>query len=194
MYKGQLQGFPNEVVEKMLERQVEQGNKRDVSVFERFNRDCVNGFSWANTKEEYYFWDEVICEKNFNLFFEKYPKEEEIKLPTTEQERDKLIDTLKSMEFNKELHSKLLDFDFPLSKEELKLFKLLRMRDVYRDGWVSDKNNSEYNFWIWYREDELVIECSSYCSAQFSFQNEETAELFLKNFRKDLEEVKHLIS
>lgn len=29
MYKGQLEGFPREVVEKMLEEQEKQGNKRD---------------------------------------------------------------------------------------------------------------------------------------------------------------------
>jgi len=32
MYKGQIKDFPTEVVEKMLERQVDQGNKRDVTV------------------------------------------------------------------------------------------------------------------------------------------------------------------
>ena len=34
MYKGQLEGFPSEIVERMLKYQVEQGNKEDVSVFE----------------------------------------------------------------------------------------------------------------------------------------------------------------
>lgn len=38
MYKGQLEGFPKEIVERMLECQVEQGNSRDVSIFEE-NRD-----------------------------------------------------------------------------------------------------------------------------------------------------------
>lgn len=33
-FKGDLKGFPSEVVEKMLERQVEQGSKRDVKIFE----------------------------------------------------------------------------------------------------------------------------------------------------------------
>lgn len=76
MYKGQLKGFPKEVVEKMLERQVEQGNKRDVSVFE--DNMCAlkidGGFNWEETAEDDYFWIDVICGKNFSLFFERYPQ------------------------------------------------------------------------------------------------------------------------
>lgn len=47
-YKGELEGFP-EVVEKMLERQVEQGNKRDVSVFERSK---FIGFFFGQTRKK----------------------------------------------------------------------------------------------------------------------------------------------
>ena len=32
-YKGELKGFPHEVVEKMLDRQEEQGNERDVRLY-----------------------------------------------------------------------------------------------------------------------------------------------------------------
>jgi hypothetical protein len=74
-YKGELQGFPDEVVNKMLDRQVEQGNKRDVTVFEAGKTD---GFYWSETTEGGNFWGEVIHDKNFALFFEKYPKQETI--------------------------------------------------------------------------------------------------------------------
>lgn len=81
MYKGQIKNFPKEVVEKMLEYQVAQGNPKDVSVFEDDETSDVNqkGFSWDETGEPS-FWNKVIMKKDFELFFEKYPKNE-TKLP-----------------------------------------------------------------------------------------------------------------
>ena len=75
MYKGELEGFPSEVVEKMLEYQVAQGNKRNVSVFENYK--WVNsengGFKHLSTPEGEGWWREVLT-GNFNLFFQRYPK------------------------------------------------------------------------------------------------------------------------
>lgn len=77
MYKGELIGFPEEIVERMLDYQVEQGNPRDVSIFE----DSVSygissgGFDWDQTPEDHNFWNNVIHHKDFNLFFKKYPKQ-----------------------------------------------------------------------------------------------------------------------
>lgn len=51
MYKGQLEGFPKEVVEKMLDYQEAEGNKRDVSVFEDRVSEAFNGFGWYDTTE-----------------------------------------------------------------------------------------------------------------------------------------------
>lgn len=75
-FKNDLKGFPVEIVEKMLERQVEQGNKRDVSVFERDRTSwkLIGGFAWKDTKEGFHFWNTVITYKKFDHFFEKYPK------------------------------------------------------------------------------------------------------------------------
>ena len=73
---GQIEGFPIEVVQRMVEEQVKQGNKADVTVFQ-VTKDAdisYKGFTWANTSEGCYFWKEVINWENFNLFFEKYPK------------------------------------------------------------------------------------------------------------------------
>lgn len=82
-YKGDLKGFPKEVVERMLDLQEEQGNKRDVSVFERDR--CLwrkeGGFIWDHTPEGYGFWNNVIRRKDFALFFKKYPKGVEQKEP-----------------------------------------------------------------------------------------------------------------
>lgn len=76
-YKGDLKGFPVEVVEKMLERQVEQGNERDVRVFEEYKYcgKIMGGFRWKDTQEGDSFWNDVLDE-NFELFFQRYPKEE----------------------------------------------------------------------------------------------------------------------
>ena len=69
MYKGDLKGFPQEVVEKMLERQEDQGNPRNVSGFESrlTSSRLQGGFSW----------NDVLRDRNFKLFFRRYPKETE---------------------------------------------------------------------------------------------------------------------
>jgi hypothetical protein len=74
-YKGQLEGFPDEVVEAMLDEQERQGNKRDVSVFEkkRIANLSIGGFSWIDTKEGERFWNKVIRYKFFKRFFARYP-------------------------------------------------------------------------------------------------------------------------
>lgn len=77
-YKGDIAGFPFEVVDKMLHYQKQQGNSRNITVFEecRFKNDLDEGFSWNKTSEGYNFWQEVIGNKYFDKFFEMYPKEE----------------------------------------------------------------------------------------------------------------------
>lgn len=74
--KGDLEEFPKEIIAKILDYQEKQGNPRDVTVFEesKFSPLKIGGFDWNNTKEGFGFWDKVIDYKNFNLFFEKYPK------------------------------------------------------------------------------------------------------------------------
>ena len=83
--KGDLYGFPLEVIDKMIERQVKHGNPANVKVFE--DRATVDkdskGFTWSATEEGSEFWGEIVTEKAFDLFFKKYPKEEE---PSKEEE------------------------------------------------------------------------------------------------------------
>lgn len=73
---GQLEGFPIQVVEKMLKRQVQQGNPENVCIFQNYSSadKSLSGFDWANTPEGGDFWCEVIHNHKFELFFEKYPK------------------------------------------------------------------------------------------------------------------------
>lgn len=73
---GNIKDFPIEVVEKMIEEQVKQGNCPNVKVFQDYVTADVNdgGFSWWNTDDGNDFWLEVVGDGNFDLFFEKYPK------------------------------------------------------------------------------------------------------------------------
>lgn len=72
---GQLLDFPIEVVQKMVERQIEQGNEPDVTIFQK---DCRatrldRGFTWSSTIEGDVFWYIVIAQHRFADFFERYP-------------------------------------------------------------------------------------------------------------------------
>jgi len=73
----QLEGFPDEVIDKMLERQLEQGNKRNIEVFKKISDTgkAKGGFDWAETNEKHRFWCQVIHNRDFDLFYEKYPKQ-----------------------------------------------------------------------------------------------------------------------
>ena len=75
---GKLEGFPIEVVQRMVDYQVEQGNKDDINVFQKTNYlpSSSGGFTWDNTVEGFDFWDDVINGKEFDVFFKKYPKKE----------------------------------------------------------------------------------------------------------------------
>jgi len=74
--KGELEGFPKEVIAKMLEEQVKQGNPENVEVFEidLTSLKQEGGFRWADTDDENVFWTDVIVNKKFDVFFAKYPK------------------------------------------------------------------------------------------------------------------------
>ena len=60
----------------MIKYQVEQGNKANVSIFQK---DCSSdkdsgGFNWNETREKTNFWGEILIDKRFDMFFEMYPK------------------------------------------------------------------------------------------------------------------------
>jgi hypothetical protein len=73
---GDIKDFPIEVVEKMIEEQIKQGNCPNVAVFQNDVSADVNdgGFSWWKTDDGNDFWLEVLDGGNFDLFFKKYPK------------------------------------------------------------------------------------------------------------------------
>jgi hypothetical protein len=77
-YKGKIEGFPQHVVEALLDEQEKQGNKRDVKVFERKSiaSQSQGGFAWKDTPQGITFWCSVIVDKIFDLIPQpqKYPK------------------------------------------------------------------------------------------------------------------------
>lgn len=76
MIRGELTGVPEEVVERMLECQALQGNLRNVKVFERHlgASKFTGGFHWEETSEGESFWRRVLGCRDYDVFFDKYPK------------------------------------------------------------------------------------------------------------------------
>ena len=68
---GKLEGFPIEIVQRMVDYQA----NPDVSVFQkRLGASSISGgFTWAMSPEGSDFWGDIIVNKQFNKFFEKYP-------------------------------------------------------------------------------------------------------------------------
>lgn len=121
--------------------------------------------------------------------------------PKTPEERDQMVKDLQAIDFPKKLPSELDEdiiqgfIDGGLTLEEATLIELIRMRDTYRNGWVSDMEDSNQSKWIVFSHiSGFVVSDNYFASSCFSFQNEETAKLFLNNFEEELEQVKHLIS
>ena len=74
--KGEIKDFPIEVIEWMLTEQVEQGNKQDVTVFERSNSALTRkgGFDWKKSTR---FSNNECCKiilGDFRIFFDKFPR------------------------------------------------------------------------------------------------------------------------
>ena len=74
--KGDIKDFPIEIVQKMVDEQVKQGNEADVTVFQenRIRPRNIGGFDWGITEEDNAFWTRIIYQKKFNVFFNKYPE------------------------------------------------------------------------------------------------------------------------
>lgn len=73
---GQLKGFPIEVVQRMVDYQVKQGNLADISIFQSTASEefQFGGFNWDETPEKTNFWHSVIMDREFDRYFEMYPK------------------------------------------------------------------------------------------------------------------------
>lgn len=129
-------------------------------------------------------------------------KEVKIELPKTWKE----LEVIKGWWVNTE--SKVLDAYTGLydvnknvfaTKEQaqasIALAQLSQLREVYRNGWVPNwSDNNELKYCIYFVEDKTDI--VTYCETnQFlSFQDVETRDLFLENFKDLIEQAKPLLS
>lgn len=74
---GEIENYPIEVVQKMCDYQVAQGKEFNVEVFQKnIDAGFDVGFDWSKTIDGDFFWREIVFYENFDLFFEKYPKQE----------------------------------------------------------------------------------------------------------------------
>ena len=80
------------------------------------------------------------------------------------------------------------------ARASLALAQLSQLRDVYRNGWVPDWCYFDKKFCVFYFSNRIKISPFSWPIQFLSFQDRETAELFLENFRDLIEQAKPLMS
>jgi len=94
-----------------------------------------------------------------------------------------------------ELQSKNLFRTYEQANASLALAQLSQLRDVYRGGWEPDWDNKDTKkSCIVFYLSEIMVDCKWYENSFLSFQDDETAELFLKNFRDLIKQAKPLMS
>ena len=79
----QFKDLPVEIQQRMLDEQERQGNKRDAEVFEEYimaGARAGAGFFWAESVEGYAFWEKIIMNGDFSVFYAKYPKRPALKV------------------------------------------------------------------------------------------------------------------
>ena len=79
------------------------------------------------------------------------------------------------------------------AEAHLALMQLHQLRDCYRQGWKPDSVNNQCKHSIIFNSNTPEIVPSFTCNCFLSFQSEEIAKLFLKNFRSLIEEAGDLI-
>jgi hypothetical protein len=80
------------------------------------------------------------------------------------------------------------------AKASIALAQLSQLRDVYRNGWVPDWSDNKNKFCIIVVENEFLTDCFKRTNKFFSFQDYQTRDLFLENFKDLIEQAKPLMS
>jgi hypothetical protein len=80
------------------------------------------------------------------------------------------------------------------AQASIALSQLSQLREVYRNGWVPDWSNNKYKFCIIIIENGILIDCFKRTNQFLSFQDAETRDLFLENFKDLIEQAKPLMS
>jgi hypothetical protein len=100
------------------------------------------------------------------------------------------------VEYNEAIHANQNIFATEeQAKASIALAQLSQLREVYRNGWVPDwKNNDEYKFCIEFYGNEINKDYYYGQNNFLSFQDAETRDLFLENFKDLIEQAKPLMS
>lgn len=87
---GTIANFPIPIVERMLFHQEQQGNTRDILIFQnkRDSPKSSGGFNWKETHsygEGTGFWSRIINFREFKHFFDLYPQSDESRIISMEE-------------------------------------------------------------------------------------------------------------
>ena len=79
-FKGQIDWIPDFIGEELMKQQERQGNERDITVFERNIESCQvgGGFDWIESVQGFAFWQDVLIERDINLFLAWFTPELEV--------------------------------------------------------------------------------------------------------------------
>jgi hypothetical protein len=80
------------------------------------------------------------------------------------------------------------------AEASLALAQLSQLREVYRNGWKPDWTSCDKKYVIGFFDSEIISACITFHNYFLSFQDEETRDLFLENFRDLIEQAKPLMS
>jgi hypothetical protein len=81
------------------------------------------------------------------------------------------------------------------AEASIALAQLSQLRDVYRQGWQPMRESNDLNYVITFNFNDIGLVGTYNTTHHFlSFQDEETAELFIENFRDLIEKAKPLMS
>lgn len=72
--RGEIAGYPIEIIQAAVDRGVEQGDDAN-DVIRKLQYSTSGGFCWMETPEGRRFWSQVMCERKFSIFFQRYPRE-----------------------------------------------------------------------------------------------------------------------
>jgi hypothetical protein len=80
------------------------------------------------------------------------------------------------------------------ARASLALAQLSQLREVYRNGWKPDWKDNKEKYCIYFNGNKIQKEVYFSANVFLSFQDKETRDLFLENFRDLIEQAKTLMS
>lgn len=147
-------------------------------------------------------WANGTDEELKELALQTYPELAKKELPKSWEELGKIngyvISSFSKIEEYKYIHTEIDGKNTFATKEQaeasIALAQLSQLREVYRNGWVPDFIDSNKKHCIFLIEDKITTDWFKISNHFLSFQDAETRDLFLENFRDLIEKSKPLMS